>query len=63
MYKECGANIRSTIEKGHKQVTVPFGDASSFIWMFEKLAAEDVHAPIERCLELLIDNTRRYVQR
>ena len=51
---------RSAIEGERKMVTVMFADVAGFTSMSEKLDPEDVHAVMDGCCRILVDEIHRY---
>ena len=51
---------KSAMEGERKQVTVLFADVSGFTSISEKLDPEEVHALVNRCLGILLDQIHRY---
>lgn len=51
---------KSAMEGERKQVTVLFADVSGFTSISEKLDPEEVHALVNRCLGILLDQVHRY---
>ena len=60
---DLAAKIRSSrteIEGERKQITVMFADVAGFTSLSERLDAEETHAIMSRCFDLMLDEVHRY---